>query len=279
MNHQEARAAILRALPALTLAQSLVVQGVCLLETTYGNWGPDPLRGAGSNNMGAITDPSYHFALAGEPTTPPNANQFLHEDSRPATAKERAEGKPAVIHYVTAWRKYPSPEEGFRDAARTILKANVLDAIARNDLYGVSQAMHKNVYYTGVLPTAKQNIDAHFKRLNQCVADICKALGLENPFQGDLVATVPPLAPDGQLPPLPPLSSPLPLSILRSVLHVGSQGYFVRVWQSIIKVTVDGIFGRKTDIATRNWQKAHGLVADGIVGPKTWSKANELPRV
>lgn len=276
MNHQEARATILRALPALSLGQGLVVQGISQLETGYGNWGPDPSRGAGSNNMGAVTDPSYRPSIPPAPPTPPSAMQFLHEDSRPATAKERADGKPAVIKYVTAFRKYSSPEEGFRDVARVALKPNVNEAIRRNDLYGVSSAMHANVYYTGVLPTAKQNIDAHFKRLNQCIADICKSLGVNNPFQGDLVATIPPLAPEGQPTPLPPLSYPLPSSILLSILRVGSVGYFVRVWQQIVKVTVDGVFGRKTEVATRLWQEAHDLKHDGIVGPKTWRKANEL---
>ena len=35
---------------------------------------------------------------------------------------------------------------------------------------------------------------------------------------------------------------------------------------------VDGINGVKTQAAIKAFQKAHNLVADGIVGPKTWSK-------
>jgi peptidoglycan hydrolase-like protein with peptidoglycan-binding domain len=50
----------------------------------------------------------------------------------------------------------------------------------------------------------------------------------------------------------------------------------VRVWQQIVRVTVDGVFGRKTEVATRNFQSAHHLKIDGIVGPKTWQKAQEL---
>ena len=34
----------------------------------------------------------------------------------------------------------------------------------------------------------------------------------------------------------------------------------------------DGIFGQNTKNAVIAFQRAKGLIADGIVGPKTWSK-------
>ena len=47
----------------------------------------------------------------------------------------------------------------------------------------------------------------------------------------------------------------------------------VRWWQGIVEVAVDGKFGNKTLEATRAWQKAHGLVADGVVGLATVTEA------
>lgn len=50
----------------------------------------------------------------------------------------------------------------------------------------------------------------------------------------------------------------------------GSKGNAVKIWQIIIGVTVDGNFGAKTELATKNFQRKNGLTQDGIVGPKTW---------
>lgn len=47
----------------------------------------------------------------------------------------------------------------------------------------------------------------------------------------------------------------------------------VKVWQAIIGVSADGVFGNGTEAATKTWQKAHGLSADGVVGPATWAIA------
>ena len=50
----------------------------------------------------------------------------------------------------------------------------------------------------------------------------------------------------------------------------GSQGDAVRGAQCFLTVTVDGIFGPKTDAAVREMQGILGVAVDGIVGPMTW---------
>ena len=55
----------------------------------------------------------------------------------------------------------------------------------------------------------------------------------------------------------------------------GSSGSDVRTAQELLKqngynLTVDGIFGAKTEAAVRDYQKKNGLTVDGIVGTNTW---------
>jgi peptidoglycan hydrolase-like protein with peptidoglycan-binding domain len=56
----------------------------------------------------------------------------------------------------------------------------------------------------------------------------------------------------------------------------GSTGTAVRTAQKNLTMRfydpgpADGIFGAKTESATKWYQSDHGLVADGIIGPQTW---------
>jgi peptidoglycan hydrolase-like protein with peptidoglycan-binding domain len=64
--------------------------------------------------------------------------------------------------------------------------------------------------------------------------------------------------------------SPWPLT------RQGDQDHPVRTLQDLLRarghgVTVDGIFGSRTDAAVRDVQRQRGLAVDGIVGPDTWS--------
>lgn len=47
---------------------------------------------------------------------------------------------------------------------------------------------------------------------------------------------------------------------------------------AIPPLKVDGIFGSKTSQAVRDFQEAHGLDDDGIVGPLTWAALNQINR-
>jgi peptidoglycan hydrolase-like protein with peptidoglycan-binding domain len=59
----------------------------------------------------------------------------------------------------------------------------------------------------------------------------------------------------------------------RGTIRRGASGDAVRAWQAIIGVATDGKFGPGTEAATKKFQAAHGLKADGIVGTASWSAA------
>jgi hypothetical protein len=81
-------------------------------------------------------------------------------------------------------------------------------------------------------------------------------------------------SPAGELPPKPvaiPTVDPR-----RAMLQRGSQGLDVLELQSRLRalgyrVAANGIFSWETDTRVREFQKSKGLVADGLVGPKTWA--------
>jgi N-acetyl-anhydromuramyl-L-alanine amidase AmpD len=57
---------------------------------------------------------------------------------------------------------------------------------------------------------------------------------------------------------------------MRNLLKRGDKGEDVKLLQKALGIKpADGNFGPKTDAAVRNFQGSHGLVIDGLVGPRT----------
>ena len=54
------------------------------------------------------------------------------------------------------------------------------------------------------------------------------------------------------------------------ILKKGSKGQEVKELQMFLNISADGDFGPATEAAVKKWQTENDLVADGIVGPKTW---------
>ena len=72
-------------------------------------------------------------------------------------------------------------------------------------------------------------------------------------------------------PPIPAVEpSPPAGTAPRPTLRRPMKGELVKQVQAKIGVTADGTFGPNTEAALRAFQRGHGLVPDGIVGPKTW---------
>lgn len=56
----------------------------------------------------------------------------------------------------------------------------------------------------------------------------------------------------------------------RPTLRRGAKGQLVAQVQRKVRAVEDSDFGGRTEAAVRDFQRLHGLVPDGIVGPKTW---------
>jgi peptidoglycan hydrolase-like protein with peptidoglycan-binding domain len=61
-----------------------------------------------------------------------------------------------------------------------------------------------------------------------------------------------------------------------NIIKNGSKGSTVKSWQTLLNFwgfncgNADGIFGGKTEEATKKFQKEYGLEVDGVVGSATW---------
>ncbi len=64
----------------------------------------------------------------------------------------------------------------------------------------------------------------------------------------------------------------------RATIRRGSMGYSVELIQRLLSIDLDGNFGPKTEQAVIEYQKSHGLVPDGVVGPATWDTIEAEPK-
>lgn len=60
------------------------------------------------------------------------------------------------------------------------------------------------------------------------------------------------------------------MNISLPTIRKGSSGLAVKLWQAIVGVDADGLFGSKTERATISFQNKRGLAVDGIVGKNSW---------
>ena len=78
--------------------------------------------------------------------------------------------------------------------------------------------------------------------------------------------TTPPVSLIPKVEPAPAPGVPAP----RATLRRPTRDALVKTLQQKLHINVDGNFGPKTEGAVRVFQRDHGLVPDGIVGPRTW---------
>jgi hypothetical protein len=82
------------------------------------------------------------------------------------------------------------------------------------------------------------------------------------------------LAGTAPVPALIPAVEPQPAAgaaVARPTLRRGATGSFVKDLQARLGTQADGFFGPATEALARAFQRSHGLVPDGIVGPKSWA--------
>ena len=59
-------------------------------------------------------------------------------------------------------------------------------------------------------------------------------------------------------------------------IKLGSSAPEVVYLQALLGLNIDGVFGKGTEDAVKEFQKSHGLGDDGIVGLGTWKKLEEI---
>jgi hypothetical protein len=88
---------------------------------------------------------------------------------------------------------------------------------------------------------------------------------------------------DGDIPTPEPTPEPTPDPSKRPTLRRGDKGpYVIELQTDLVKLGygigpcgIDGVYGKATKAAVEQLQLKHGLVVDGICGPKTWAAIDQ----
>ena len=156
--------------------------------------------------------------------------------------------------------------------APTAVPASVIARGVRAGARGESVAIIQNVVGTatdGRFGPATRAAVVAFQRAHGLVAD-----GIVGPRTWAAIVAV---ANGTALPAAPSTvtstvtASSVPAALVARGITRGASGSAVAVIQSIVGADADGRFGPRTKAAVQAWQRAHGLVADGIVGRLTWA--------
>ena len=217
--------------------EARMVHAVAELETNFGRGWKG--AGVGSNNLGAVQAPGC-----------PAGESFAYTDTHP-----NDDG--TSTRYQICFRTYPTLQAGAEHLIKIMLRGSMPVAMRRRSELAVSAAMYLNGYYEGFGADEDDRIVNHYIALIKADARIAAALGEAPPKAAKII---------------------LPEQAMRPTLRFGSTGEAVREWQRILnlaghEIAADGVYGPITAAATADWQAAHGLEDDGIVGPKTWGAA------
>ncbi len=250
MNHADMRLLLRDAFARVfgreaTLPELQCLQAVASLESAYGSgWKPP---GNGSHNFGAIQAGSTW-----------NGHTFQYTDTTPLPD---GSSKP----YVTKFRKYATPIDGAVDLVKVVYLNRGRDKLAlapagKGDTLGFSRGLHSSGYYEGFGKTVEDRIANHHRAV---VASIrAQASALNEALPVDIEA----------------------MPIKPALLRHGSSGSAVVSLQEQLNrhgatppLKTDGDFGNRTRVAVVEFQCRAGLVADGIVGTRTWDALAKAP--
>jgi peptidoglycan hydrolase-like protein with peptidoglycan-binding domain len=211
------------------------LDAVAILESNRGEGWKG--AGVGSNNQGAIQ--------CGHQWVGP---RFSYVDTHP-----NPDG--TSTRYSIDFRKYPTRLAGLLDLTQVMYvqhgRSVVRQCAHDQDWMGVSREMHNSGYYEGQGATVEDRIANHNRALMRGI-------------NRDLAVL-------GQAPAPVPVVVTIPDTINRGDGAWNGNAATVAELQRELRLAADGEFGPVTDVALRAYQRAKGLMVDGVCGPKTWA--------